>query len=99
MRAMLDHLPVIHQSLPSAFATESGFLVATKRRRRIELVERVRPNDTSLEQRTHLENPRALVGPYSRRQSVHRVVGLLDGLFESTESQDTQHGSKNFLAS
>src|SRR5947207_15132702 len=90
MRVMLDHLSVIHQSLSPTLAAESGFLVATERRRRIELVERIRPDDARLEQRTHLENPRALVRPDPRRQTVHRVVRLLDGLLESAERQHAQ---------
>src|SRR5687768_12280293 len=82
-----DDLSVIQQALPPAFTTEARLLVSTERRRRIELVERVRPHDAGLQLGRHLENPRALVGPHSRGQTVHRVVRLLDRLFERSESQ------------
>src|SRR4051812_30553885 len=97
MRAMSDHLSVIHQTLPSAFATEARLLVAAERRGRIELVESVRPNHTRLEQRTHLENPRALVGPNTGRQSVHGVVGFFDGLLERAKGQHAEHRAKDFF--
>src|SRR5690349_20606771 len=95
---MSDHLPVIHQTLASAFATEPGFLVAAERRRRVELIKGVRPDHARLEQRAHLENPRAFVRPDTRRQPVHRVVGFLDGFFEGAESQHAQHRPEDFFA-
>src|SRR3954471_19646717 len=67
MRAISDHLPIIHQSLPAAFTSEAGLLVPAERRRRIELVEGIRPDDARLEQRAHLEDARSLVGPHTGR--------------------------------
>src|SRR5687768_2335143 len=98
MRAMLNHLPVIHESLAPAFPAEARFLVAAERRRRIELVEGVRPDDAGLEQRAHLEDARALVGPDSSGEAVHRVVRLFDGFFEGAEGEHAQHRAKDFFA-
>src|SRR2546423_5922783 len=98
MRGMLNDLPVIHEPLPAAFTPESGFLVAAEWRRRIELVERVSPHDARLQQRAHLENARALVGPDTGRESVHRVVRFLDRFLERAERQNAQHRSEDFLA-
>src|SRR3954463_5864205 len=98
MRAMLDHLPVIHQALPPTLAPESGLLVSPEWRRWIELVERVRPDDTRLEQRTHLENTRPLVGPDARRQAVHRVICLLHRFLERAKCQNAQHRTEDFFA-
>src|SRR6266436_10095310 len=83
MRAILNDLPVIHETLATAFTSKAGFLVAAEWRRWIELVERVRPDDARLQQRAHLENPRPLVGPHTGRESVHGIVRLLAGPFKS----------------
>src|SRR6266699_4846168 len=98
MRGILKNLPVIHKTLATAFTSEAGFLVAAEWRRWIELVERIRPDDARLQQRAHLENPRSLVSPHAGRESVHGIVRLLDGLFESAKGEDTQHRAENFLA-
>src|SRR4051812_27724299 len=95
---MLHDLPVIHQTLSSAFSSESRFLVPAKRGRRIELVEGICPDSSSLEQGAHLENARALVGPHARRQSVHRVVRLFDGFLERPKSQNAQNGAEDLFA-
>src|ERR1700720_2064862 len=97
MRGMLNDLPVIHETLATAFTSEAGFLVAAERRRWIELVEGVRPDNAGLEQRAHLENPRSLVGPHAGRKSVHGVVRLLDCFLERTECQHAKHGSEDLL--
>src|ERR1700680_2853596 len=98
MRGMLNDLPVIHEALPPAFASEPGFLVAAERRRWVELVEGVRPDDARLEQRAHLENPRSLVRPHTSRESIHGVVRLFDGFLECAEGQNTQHRSEDLFA-
>src|SRR3954469_23245642 len=98
MRAISDHLPVVHQSLPSAFTSEAGLLVPAERRRRIELVEGVRPDDTGLEQCAHLEDPRSLVGPHAGRQPVHGVVRLFDGFLERAEGEDAEHRPEDLFA-
>src|SRR5438105_2106419 len=92
------HLSVIHQTLTTTLAAKSRLLVSAERRRRIELVEGVCPDDACLEQRTHLQDPRTLVGPDSGRQSVHRIVGFLYRFFERAECKNAQHRSEDFLA-
>src|SRR5688500_6447148 len=98
MRGMLDHLPVIHESLTPAFPAETRFLVAAEWRRRVEFVEGVRPDDAGLEQRAHLENARALVGPDSGGEAIHGVVRLLDCFLERAECQHAQHRAKYLFA-
>ena len=75
-----------------------GLLVAAERRRRVEPVERVRPDDAGLHPLDHVQDPRALVGPDPGRQAVRRVVRLLDRLLGRPERQHRQHRPEDLLA-
>src|SRR5262249_57009334 len=68
------------QPLPAAFPAVAGFLVAAERRRRVELVEGVRPHHAGPQPGGHVQDQRPLLGPDPGRQAVRRVVGLLQRL-------------------
>src|ERR1039457_1976022 len=62
------------QPLNPAFATETAFLVAAERTRRVELVVGVRPDDAGAQLVDNLENLAALVRPHAGAQAVRRVI-------------------------
>jgi hypothetical protein len=65
-----------HQSEPpgrararaAALAAEAGLLVAAERRRRVEAVVRVRPDDAGAQPLRHPEDARALLRPHAGRE-------------------------------
>src|SRR5262245_65564423 len=86
------------QTVPAAFATVAGLLVTAERRGRVELVERVGPDDTGPQLVGDGQDARALLGPDPRRQPVRRVVGLLDRLGRRAEGEDGQDRAEDLLA-
>src|SRR5829696_3465608 len=62
------------EPVAAALAAEARLLVAAERRRRVEAVERVRPDDPRLQLLRHPEDPRALLRPDPRREPVRGVV-------------------------
>src|SRR5260370_552197 len=66
------------QTVAAALTAVARLLVAAERRRRVELVERVRPDDAGAQLIGDLEDARALFRPDAGGQPVRRVVGLLD---------------------
>src|SRR6185295_7920419 len=76
------------EPVPSTLATEAGLLVAPERRRRVEAVVRICPDDAGLEALRHPEDPRALLRPDARRKTVRRVVRLLDRFVGRAERED-----------
>src|SRR6266487_2288436 len=82
----------------AALAAEARLLVAAEGRRRVELVERIRPDDTGLHLRGDLEDLGALVGPDARREAVRDVVGLFDRLFRSAERHDGEYRTEDLLS-
>src|SRR6478735_7663421 len=85
------------QPVAAALAAVAGLLVAAERRRGVEPVERVGPDDAGLELVGHPEDARALVGPDTRGQAVRRVVGLGDRLLRRAEGQHRQDRSEDLL--
>src|SRR4051795_3955493 len=79
------------EPVPPAFAAEAGLLVAAERRRRVEAVVRVRPDDPGAQPLRHPEDPGALLRPDPRREAVRGVVRLLDRLVRRAEGQHAQH--------
>src|SRR3954453_1927740 len=85
------------QPVASALAAEAGFLVAAERRRRVEPVEGVRPDDARAQTLGHPENARALLRPDSGAQAVRRVVRLLDRLLGSAERQHRENRAEDLF--
>src|SRR6185369_5458034 len=92
------HLDIGSETLTAAFATEAAFLVAAERRARVELVERVAPDDAGLQLRRHVEDLRALVGPDAGGEAVHRVVRFLDRFVRRAERHDRQDRAEDLFA-
>src|SRR4051794_19048665 len=84
-------------AVQAALATEAGFLVPAERARRVEAVERVRPDDAGAQPLCHPEDARALLRPHARAQPVRRVVRLLHRLVGGTEREDAEHGAEDLL--
>src|SRR6476646_4582867 len=95
LRSIEGHVRL--KPVQAALAAEAGFLVTAERARRIEAVERVRPYDSGAQLLRHPEDPRALLRPDARRQSVRRVVRLLDRLLGRAERQHAQHRAEDLL--
>src|SRR5207247_3842976 len=72
-------------------------LVAAERRRRVETVVCVRPDDTGAQVLGHPEDAGALFRPDAGAETVRRVVGLLDRFLRRAEREDREHGPKDFL--
>src|SRR4051812_25503308 len=86
------------QPVAAALAAVPRLLVAAERRRGVEAVERVGPHHAGPQLVRHPEDARALVGPHAGRQSVRRVVRLLDRLLRRAEGQYRQHRPEDLLA-
>src|SRR5690606_18795486 len=86
------------QAVATALAAVARLLVPAERRGRVELVERVGPDDTRPELVRHGEDPRALLRPDARRQAVRRVVRLGDGLVRGAEGEHRQHRAEDLVA-
>src|SRR3954468_13638467 len=86
------------QAVPAALTAVTGLLVSAERRRRVELVERVGPHHSGAQLVGHGEDQRALLGPDAGRQTVRRVVRLLDGLVRGPEGEYRQDGAEDLLA-
>src|SRR3954453_23581043 len=80
-----------------ALAAEARHLVAAERARRVESVERVRPDDAGAQALGHPEDALALLRPDAGAQSVRRVVRLLDRLVRRAEREDGQHRAEDLL--
>src|SRR5436190_406163 len=85
------------EAVSPTLAPEAGLLVAAERRRRVEPVVRVRPDDPGLQPLGHPEDARAFLGPDACRQAVGRVVRLLDRLVGRPEGQHREHGAEDLL--
>src|SRR5262245_56717759 len=83
--------------MAAALATEARLLVAAERRARVEAVVGVRPHDARPKPLRHPEDPRSLLRPDARAQSVRRVVRLLDRLLGSAEGEDRQDRPEDLL--
>src|SRR5579871_6330554 len=79
------HVEVGLEAVPAAFPAEPGFLVAAERRRRVEPVERVRPDHPGPQPGRDPQDQRPLLRPYPGGQAVRGVVGLLHRLARGAE--------------
>src|SRR3954468_6609595 len=80
-----------------ALAAEARFLVTAERGRRVEAVERIRPDDAGAQPLCHPEDARALLRPHARAQAVRRVVRLLDRFLGRAEGEHAQHRAEDLL--
>src|SRR3954449_762300 len=94
---MRRSLEVAGEPVTPALAAVSGLLVAAEGRRRVELVERVGPDDAGPELVRDLEDARALLGPDAGRQAVGGVVRLRDGLVGGAEREHAQHRPEDLV--
>src|SRR3954447_22050086 len=85
------------QPVQAALAAEPGLLVATERARRVEAVERVRPDDAGAQALRHPEDARALFRPDAGAEAVRRAVGLLDRLVRGAEGEDAEDRPEDLL--
>src|SRR6056300_918238 len=95
----VSDLDIGHQSVHPPFAPETAFEVASERAGRIKFIEGVTPAYSGLDLVCDLENLTALVGPDSRSETVAGVICPAHGFGRRAESENTQNGSENFLAS
>src|SRR6476619_4772037 len=95
LRSIEGHVRL--EPVQAALAAEARLLVAAERARRIEPVERVRPDDAGAEPLGHPEDARALLRPDAGREPVRRVVRLLDRLLRRTEGEDGEHRAEDLL--
>src|SRR4030095_14024844 len=86
------------QTVHAALAAEAGLLVAAERRRGVELVERVRPDDAGAHLRGDLEDLGSLVGPDTGGEAVRNVVRLLDGLLGRAARHHRENRPEDLLA-
>src|SRR4029077_9486841 len=84
-------------TVPSTFAAETAFLIATERTRWIEFVVSVGPHYSGAKLIHDFENLAPFVGPDTGAQSVRRVVGTGDCFLRRAKSHHTQHRTKDFL--
>ena len=80
-------------------STEAAFFVAAERTRRIEFVERVRPDDARADLPGHLENLRAFIGPHAAGQTVRSVVGLFHRFVLGAERENREYRAENLVLS
>src|SRR5665213_287378 len=85
------------QPVQPTLATETAFLVAAERTRRIKLVISIGPHHARTEFVHHFENLAALVRPHARAQAVGDVVRALERLLRRAERHHAQYRSENFL--
>src|SRR2546430_6941740 len=85
------------EAVAAALAAEAGLLVAAERRRRVEPVVRVRPDDPRAQALGHPENPRALLRPDAGAEAVRRVVRLFERFLGRAERQDREHRAEDLL--
>src|SRR3954452_2874611 len=95
---MRRSLEVAGQPVAAALAAVAGLLVAAEGRRRVELVERVRPDHPGAELVGDREDARALLRPDAGREPEGGVVGLRDGLVRGTEGEHGQDRAEDLLA-
>src|SRR5881275_2997559 len=79
------------EPVQAALAAEARLLVAAERRRRVEAVERVRPDDAGAQLVRHPEDARALLRPDAGAEAVRRVVRLLDRFLRRAEREHGEH--------
>src|SRR3954451_22409991 len=85
------------EAVQAPLAAEAGLLVAAERARRVEAVERVRPDDSGAQTLRHPEDARALLGPHAGAKTVRRVVRLLDGLVGRAEREHAEDRAEDLL--
>src|ERR1022692_229404 len=84
--------------MEAAFAPKAALFIAAERRRRVELVERVSPDDTRAQLRGDLEILAAFVGPDPGRETIRSVVGFFHRLVGRPECEDGQYRTEDFFA-
>src|SRR5271165_2859895 len=79
---------ILPQPGQAAFATEAGLLVAAERRTRIELIERVAPDNARGQALRGIERELPARGPDARAQAVRQIVGAFDRLVGRAKGHD-----------
>lgn len=79
------------------FSPDSTFLVSTKRRSWIELIEGVGPNNAGLQTSCHFKDFGPFVGPNPTTETIRSIVSLRKRLLRSSEALDRQHWAKDLL--
>src|SRR5688572_28709888 len=90
-------LEVRLEAVLAALAPVAGLLVAAERRRRVEAVVGVRPDDAGAQLLRHPEDARALLRPDTGAEAVRRVVRLLDRLLGRAERKHRQDRPEDLL--
>src|SRR5688572_28502155 len=90
-------LEVRLEAVLAALSAVARLLVAAERRRRVEAVVRVRPDDSRALLLRHPEDARALLRPDAGAEAVRSVVRLLDCLLRRAEGEHGQHRPEDLL--
>jgi len=85
--------------LNATLAAKAAFLVTTKWAGRVEPVERIRPDNTGTNFVCHCEDPATLLRPDSSAETIRSVVGFLNCFIGGSKRENTEHWTKDFLAS
>ena len=83
--------------MQAAFPADTTFFIAAERRRRIELVESIRPDHTGPNALCPLVYLRAFVGPDAALEPALRVVGFCQAFFEGTECLNREDRPEDLL--
>src|SRR5579884_3982074 len=89
---------VLMQPVDATLAPKTGFPVATERRTRIELVERIAPHHPRAHVLSNVHVLTTLVRPNAGRQTVRRIVRLFYGFVGRAEGQDRKHRPEDLFA-
>ena len=74
--SLMADLTVGGQSLEPSFSPDSTFLVSTKRRRWIKLIEGVGPNNAGIQTGRHFKDLGPFIGPNSSAETIRGIVSL-----------------------
>lgn len=80
-----------------SFSPDSTFLVSTKRRRWIKLIEGVGPNNAGIQTGRHFKDLGPFVSPNPSAKAIRSIVSLRECFLRSSEGLDCQHWTKDFF--
>jgi len=83
--------------LEPTFSPDSTFLVSTKRRGWIKLIEGVGPNNAGIQTGRHFKDLGPFVSPNPSAETIRSIVSLRERLLRSSEGLDCQYWPKDFF--
>jgi len=88
---------IVQQGVLSKLTSDTRLFVSTEGHIRVELVETIDPDGTSLELVSSLNSAVDVLGEYSSSETVDSVVGLLDDVVVILELDDHTNGAEDLL--